>query len=108
VGEALGVGGHLTSLRRTRVGPFRLEDAHRLDDLPSPLSPALLPLGQAARRFLPERVLDAEEAARVRHGVPPLPTGTPGPVALLGDDGGLLAVAEDSGPRADLRAVFVG
>ena len=108
LGESLGVGGHLTALRRTRVGPFRLADGCGLDDLPSPLTVAMLPLGRAATQFLPERVLGVEDASRVRHGVPPGPSGTPGPVALLDPTGALLAVAQDAGPRADLRAVFVG
>jgi tRNA pseudouridine55 synthase len=108
LGAALGVGGHLTSLRRTRVGPFTLQMSHRLDDLSAPLDAAVVPLGVAAASFLPERTLTDDEAARVRHGVPPSPTGTSGAVALRDARGALIAVAEDAGPRADLRAVFVG
>lgn len=108
LGAALGVGGHITALRRTRVGPFTLGQAHGLDDLPSPVSDALLSLGEAAAQFLPQRVLARDDADRVRHGVAPPPTGRPEPVALLAADGTLLAVAQDAGPRADLRAVFVG
>ncbi|MEO7349069.1 MAG: tRNA pseudouridine(55) synthase TruB [Terrimesophilobacter sp.] len=33
LGRTLGVGGHLTALRRTRVGPFRVADAHALEEL---------------------------------------------------------------------------
>lgn len=108
LGAAVGVGGHVTALRRTRVGPFDLDAAHRLDDLAAPLDAQVLPLGRAASAFLPRRVLPPDEAARVRHGVAPSPSGRPGPVALVDDGGTLLAVAEDAGPRADLRAVFVG
>jgi tRNA pseudouridine55 synthase len=108
LGAALGVGGHVRELRRTRVGPFTLADATPLDDVPEGLAPALLPLGQAVSRFLPCRVLDAGEAGGVGHGVPPPATGRPGPVALLDGSGALLAVAEDRGPRAALTAVFVG
>lgn len=108
LGAALGVGGHLIALRRTRVGPFTLEQAHALEDLPSHLPQALVSLGEAAAQFLPCRTLPPDEAARVRHGVSPSPSGHPGPVALLADDQTLLAVAQDAGPRADLRAVFVG
>lgn len=108
LGRSLGVGGHLTALRRTRVGPFTLDDAVGLDDPPASLAAALLRPSEAAGRFLPTRTLGAQEAAAVRHGVAPAATGSPGPVALLDPDHGLLAVAEDSGPRAALRAVFVG
>ena len=106
LGALLGVGGHLTALRRTRVGPFVLDEAHDLEDLSA--QARLLALGEAAARFLATRTLGTEEAAQVAHGVPPSPSGTPGPVALLEQDGSLLAVAEDAGPRACLRAVFVG
>lgn len=112
LGASLGVGGHLTALRRTRVGPFTLAEAHRTDDLaaagPSALEPLLLGLGEAASRVLPERVLTQDEADHVRHGVAPSPSAIPGPVALLDPRGALMAVAEDAGPRAHLRAVFVG
>ncbi|MGB9374463.1 MAG: tRNA pseudouridine(55) synthase TruB [Jiangellales bacterium] len=108
LGAALGVGGHLTSLRRTRVGPFTLQSAHPLDELCAPIDDVLVPLGVAAASFLPDRTLTDDEAARVRHGVAPAPTGTSGAVALRDADGVLIAVAEDAGPRADLRAVFVG
>jgi tRNA pseudouridine55 synthase len=108
LGATLGVGGHLTALRRTRVGPFTLQAAHRLDDLAAPLDDALVPLGAAAASFLPERTLTDDEAAGVRHGVAPAPTGTSGAVALRDAEGALVAVAEDVGPRAGLRAVFVG
>jgi tRNA pseudouridine55 synthase len=108
LGEALGVGGHVRTLRRTAVGPFTLAEATALDDLPDGLGEALLPLGAAAARFLPLRVLDAQAATAVRHGVAPERAGAPGLVALADMDGGLLAVAEEDGLRVRLRTVFVG
>lgn len=65
LGAALGVGGHLTSLRRTRVGPFDVADAVGLDDLAD--APALTP-AQAATRILPALQVSAEEARDLRHG----------------------------------------
>jgi tRNA pseudouridine55 synthase len=106
LGTALGVGGHLTALRRTRVGPFGLHEVAVLDELEPPL--ALISLGEAAARFLPLRVLTADEADRARHGVAPGPNAAPGPTALLDASRELIAVAENAGPRANLRAVFVG
>ncbi len=106
LGARLGVGGHLTALRRTRVGPFGLDEAYELETLSADVP--LRALGDAAAQFLATRTLSADEAASVVHGVPPSPSGVPGPVALLDEAGSLLAVAEDAGPRAGLRAVFVG
>ena len=65
LGEALGVGGHLTALRRTRVGGFDLVDATALDDLADavPLTPA-----DAARRVMPVLEVTADEARDLRHG----------------------------------------
>jgi tRNA pseudouridine55 synthase len=108
LGAALGVGGHVLTLRRTRVGPFALDQATALDDVPPGLDAVLLPAEQAVRQFLPTRVLDDAAAAGVTHGVAPAATGTAGPVALLDETGRLLAVAEDRGPRAALSAVLVG
>lgn len=108
LGAALGVGGHVRSLRRTRVGPFTLADSVLLDAIPDGLGATVHPLGSAASKFLPYRTLEPDDAARVGHGIAPAPTGRPGPVALLAPDGRLLAVAEDRGPRAALSAVFVG
>lgn len=106
VGAGLDVGGHLVALRRTRVGPFTLDAATRLDALTD--AGPVLALGTAAASFLPVRTLPDDDAALVAHGVPPAPSGVEGPVALLAGDGTLLAVAEDAGSRATLRAVFVG
>ncbi|MCH8823470.1 MAG: tRNA pseudouridine(55) synthase TruB [Planctomycetes bacterium] len=40
IGEALGTGGHCKSIRRTAVGPFTIENAQQLDDVPQPLTEA--------------------------------------------------------------------
>jgi tRNA pseudouridine55 synthase len=66
LGAALGVGGHLTRLRRTAVGPFSLEDARTLDDLTDHL--AVTPIAEAARASFPARDLDEAQAAQVRVG----------------------------------------
>jgi len=72
IGEALGVGGHLWSLERTRVGPLAVAQALTLDDLgerrlSGRLSDDLLPL-DAALGMLPAVVVDDPTALRVRHG----------------------------------------
>lgn len=106
LGAALGVGGHLTSLRRTRVGPYDLSAARTLDQLAEQLS--YLPLADAAAAAFPRLDVAAAEAQRIAHGVRLPATGRgPGPVAVFGPDGQLLALVEDHGPRAKYLAVFV-
>jgi len=65
LGAALGVGGHLTALRRTRVGPFAVSDAVDIDALEG--APTLTP-GEAARRILPVLEMSSEQARDLRHG----------------------------------------
>jgi tRNA pseudouridine55 synthase len=66
LGAALGVGGHLSALRRTAVGPFDLAGAHTLDDLAEHFS--LTPIAEAARATFPALDLDDAQAADVRVG----------------------------------------
>ena len=71
VGEALGCGAHLTALRRTAIGPHRVDGALSLEELNDPGRVAgamLTPL--AALAHLPRLELDAEAAAAVAHGRP--------------------------------------
>ncbi len=106
LGARLGVGGHLTSLRRTRVGPFTVEEARALEDMPDP--PPVLSIDQVAGRCFPSYRLEGEQAADVRSGRP-LRTdlGAEGPVAVF-DDELFLALYEQHGPLAKAVAVFVG
>ena len=64
LGAALGVGGHLTALRRTAVGPFTLDDARTLDDLADGF--AMVDISDVARRCFPSYDLDADGAPRRR------------------------------------------
>ena len=66
LGERLGVGGHLTALRRTRVGPYGLDVARTLEQLTEHFS--VLPIAEAARAAFPARELTEEEARRLSHG----------------------------------------
>ena len=67
LGASLGTGGHLTSLRRTRVGPYEIGAARTLDQLAGKFE--LTPLGQAAEAAFGCLHLTAEEARLVSHGV---------------------------------------
>jgi tRNA pseudouridine55 synthase len=106
LGEILGVGGHLTALRRTAVGPFDLDRARSLDALTERFE--LLDLSDVAREAFSTYRLDAEQAARVRHGRPlEVVLGTPTPVALLDPEDRFLALYEQRGRTAVPVAVFV-
>jgi tRNA pseudouridine55 synthase len=67
LGAALGTGGHLTSLRRTSVGPYTLAQARTLDDLSERF--VVTPLAQAAAAAFSRVDLTAEDARRVSHGI---------------------------------------
>jgi tRNA pseudouridine55 synthase len=106
MGEALGVGGHLTRLRRTRVGPYDLRAAHTLDELADELT--VLPLAEAAAAAFPARELTADEARSLSHGgrLPGAGAET-GPVAAFGPDGTLIALVQEKDGVARPLAVFV-
>ena len=106
LGDTLGVGGHLTALRRTRVGPYRIEAARTLDELA--VSFAVTPLPDAAAAAFPRRDLTAQEADQVSHGarLPAAGTGT-APVAAFGPDGALIALLTEEAGQARSLAVFV-
>lgn len=110
LGQALGVGGHLTSLRRMRIGAWQIDQAIGLAALAADPSPAdrVLAIGQAAERSFPVVVVEGALVSDVRHGRPiPLDAGSPqDPVALLDGSGGLLALAFGDDSRARYLAVF--
>jgi tRNA pseudouridine55 synthase len=104
IGATLGVGGHLTRLRRTSVGPFALKGASAdLDRL------TVMPLADAARRCFPAVDLDEAAATNVRFGraLVEFSLPAPGAVALFSPDGDLLALYEQRGADARAVAVFV-
>jgi tRNA pseudouridine55 synthase len=106
LGESLAVGGHLTALRRTAVGPFGLADAEPLADLEP--EAAMLDLAEVARRCFPVRLLDAEQQQAVGFGRPlDLDLAETGPVAVLAEDGRFLALYEQRDGLARPVAVFV-
>ncbi|WP_067848335.1 tRNA pseudouridine(55) synthase TruB [Nocardia lijiangensis] len=104
LGAALGVGGHLTALRRTRVGPFTLEHARTLDRL---AEDATLNLGidAAVRIAFPHRTIDDREAESLRNGRWLDPIGIAGVHAALTADGTAIALLEEKGKRSS--PVFV-
>ena len=107
LGSALGVGGHLTALRRTRVGRYAIADAVPLESLEPGGPVPLVSMGDAARAQFALHELTAEEATAVGHGqrIPIASEGEP-VVAALGPDGSLVAMLDESGPEARPIVVF--
>jgi len=122
LGAALGTGGHLTRLRRTRVGSYRVEEARTLDQLAERF--AVLPLAQAASAAFPRRDLTADEARRLANGGRLAPAGVsaetpavapgrsgpgpagPGPTAAYAPDGSLVALVTEESGQARPLVVF--
>jgi tRNA pseudouridine55 synthase len=104
LGTALGVGGHLTALRRTRVGPFTLDAARTLEALSE--DPAVVPLSAAVATAFPRRDVTAEEAVLLAHGRPLEAGGIAGPYGVFGPDGEVVALLEDRGDEARSLVVF--
>ena len=107
VGAALGVGGHLTALRRTLAGGFTLADAVTLSDLAARAPDVVrLPLAEAARLVFPQRTAAPEEARLLSHGGPLPPAGIDGPYAVFDPAGTLLAIVSERDSRARAEVVF--
>jgi len=108
LGAGLGTGGHLTALRRTRVGPYGLEAARTLEQLEESLQ--IMPIAEAAAAAFPRWDVDAHQARLLGNGVridmPPREGAAAGPVAVFGPDGRFLALVEESKGRAKSLAVF--
>ena len=102
VGAAVSTGAHLTTLRRTAIGPYRAEDAVRPDAVHEPL-----PI-EVAVGHLPRLDLDVDEAVAAANGRPLGPAGIAGPYGVFGPDGRLIGVYEDDGPRARPQVILAG
>jgi tRNA pseudouridine55 synthase len=93
LGAGLGVGGHLTALRRTRVGPFGLERARTLDELAESFE--LVPLAEVVATAYARVDVDEATAVQVLHGGRiPAPDGLEGTAGVFGPDGRVLSVAD--------------
>lgn len=106
LGAALGVGGHLTALRRTRVGPFTLADARTLDELGALDDPVTLPLPDAIRATMPVRAVDTAEATELSYGRALAARGIDGVHGALGPDGTVVALLREQDGRARPVLVF--
>lgn len=99
LGAALGVGGHLTALRRTRVGPFALDNARplaRIIDEPA----VTLDVDAAVRTAFVLRDISEEEAEAISQGRWLEPIGMKGVYGVVAPDGRVIALVKESGRRA--------
>ena len=123
LGTALGTGGHLTRLRRTRVGGYGVQDARTLEQLADRFE--VLPLAQAASAAFPRRNLTADEARRLANGgrlaaaagtqqastgpqasTPQASAGPQAPTAAFAPDGTLIALVTEESGQARPLVVF--
>jgi tRNA pseudouridine55 synthase len=108
LGRKLGIGGHLTALRRTWVGGYGLDAARTLDQLAERFE--VMPLAEAAAAAFPRRDLSADEARRLAHGgrllAGPPGTGTASPTAAFAPDGSLVALLAEQDGQARPLVVF--
>ncbi|MGM0386178.1 MAG: tRNA pseudouridine(55) synthase TruB [Actinomycetota bacterium] len=108
LGEALGVGGHLTALRRTTVGPFDVGQARTLDEIADQSvdgAPPLMTMTEAAVRCFATLQLDDAATAALRVGRPLAPAPGAGLHAALAPDGHLVGLVQNRDGEA--RAVLV-
>ncbi|WP_436527056.1 tRNA pseudouridine(55) synthase TruB [Actinoplanes sp. HUAS TT8] len=107
LGAALGVGGHLTALRRTSVGAMTLETALTLEQLEERAPDVVgLPMSEAARRAFPQRTATEEETRTLRHGGPLSAAGIDGPYAVFSPEGEVLAIVRERDGRARAEIVL--
>ncbi|MEV0558491.1 MULTISPECIES: tRNA pseudouridine(55) synthase TruB [unclassified Streptomyces] len=107
LGADLGVGGHLTALRRTRVGPYKLDSARTLDQLQEELT--VMPMAEAAAAAFPRWNVDAKRGQLLTNGVRlemPEEYAGAGAVGVFDPEGRFLALVEEQKGKAKSLAVF--
>ena len=104
MGEALGVGGHLTALRREASGPFTLAHARTLDELEDNAALSLT-LDEALTAAWPTLEVTADEYAALAMGKWLTPRGLTGVHVAVGPDGRAVALVKEKGSR--LSTMFV-
>jgi tRNA pseudouridine55 synthase len=110
LGAALGIGGHLTSLRRTRIGPFSVSAAGTLGD--SLMQGLLTPASVAERLFDSVELTEAERIELQQGKRPHLENlathlaDSPGPIAAIGQNGDLTGLVSTSAGIARVLVNF--
>ena len=106
LGAALGVGGHLTALRRTRVGPFTVDRAQDLEAAAERLD--LIDIADVARECFPALEVDEETGQAIRYGRRLPGCNLAAGLTALFCDSEFLALYRPEGPDAVPEAVFAG
>jgi tRNA pseudouridine55 synthase len=107
LGAALGVGGHLTALRRTKIGSYSLAQAQELEALTAE-SLEVLPIEQAATQQFSVRALSDQDVIDLRHGkrLRVQDETETAPTAAVDSSGNLIAMLTKSGNAAKSLVVF--
>ncbi|MEN9967710.1 MAG: hypothetical protein RL036_943 [Actinomycetota bacterium] len=107
LGSALGVGGHLTALRRTKIGSYLIEQAQGLEGLTAEKL-SVLPIEEAATQQFSVRELSDQEVIDLRHGkrLKVVAETEIAPTAAIAADGSLVAMLTKSGSAAKSLVVF--
>lgn len=103
LGESLAVGGHLTALRRTRIGPFDVATSMALDET---LASRMLAPAGVAESLYPRLDLSADEATDLAHGKRISIPDAVGVRAAVAPDGRLVGLIEVVDGRAVVLANF--
>lgn len=90
IGNALGVGGHLTKLRRTLIGSYKVEDAQEIGE-----GIKVLPLLPSAAQIFPQHEVSSDQVVDVRHGKP-LKLESEHEILSLSHQGELVAISKFS------------
>jgi tRNA pseudouridine55 synthase len=106
LGAALGRGGHLIALRRTRVGPFTLDLARTPEELAALDDPVTLPLAVAVRAAFPAREIDEAQARELSFGRALPASGIAGVHGAFAPDGTVVALLRESDGTARPVLVF--
>lgn len=114
LGAALGAGGHLTALRRTRVGAFGIDQTQTLEALTAQSGVEgaggirLIPLADAASAQLPIHRISESEATSLGYGQR-IPSGEERAeaVAAVDPEGRLVAILDETRAQAKAKVVFV-
>ena len=104
LGAALGVGAHLTALRRTRVGGFTIEQAWTLSQLEEHLD--VVPLSAAVAAAFPRVDVTADEARRIGLGQRLILDLPASPAGVFDPGGRVVALVENRDGVAQPRCVF--
>lgn len=107
LGAALGVGGHLTALRRTKIGSYSISQAQDLEGLTGETL-QVLPIEQAATQQFKVRSLSDQDVIDLRHGkrLRVIDETESSPTAAIDAKGALIAMLTKSGNAAKSLVVF--